>query len=89
MSSDLLGDIPYFAGPLPAGHGFGLTVAVDRGPAKTATIGTEGEYFWEGADGTDFFVDPKEKMIMVFMIQEPGGGYMRDVKRIVYQTIVK
>jgi CubicO group peptidase (beta-lactamase class C family) len=89
MSSDLLGDIPYFAGPLLPGHGFGLTVAVDRGPAKTATIGTEGEYFWEGADGTDFFVDPNEKMIMVFMIQEPGGGFMRDVKRIVYQAIVK
>jgi CubicO group peptidase (beta-lactamase class C family) len=89
MSSDLLGDIPYFAGPLPPGHGFGLTVAVDRGPAKTATIGTEGEYFWEGADGTDFFVDPKEKMIFVYMIQEPGGALMRDVKRIVYQSIVK
>jgi CubicO group peptidase (beta-lactamase class C family) len=89
MSSDLLGDIPVAGGPILPGHGFGLTVAVNRGPAKTATIGSAGEFYWEGAAATDFFVDPKEKLIMVFMIQKNGGiSISREFKRLVYQTIV-
>jgi CubicO group peptidase (beta-lactamase class C family) len=89
MSSDLLGDIPVTGGPILPGHGFGLTVAVNRGPAKTATIGSAGEFYWEGAAATDFFVDPKEKLIMVFMIQKNGGiSISREFKRLVYQTIV-
>jgi len=89
MSSDLLGDIPVAGGPILPGYGFGLTVAVNRGPAKTATIGSAGEYYWEGAAATDFCVDPKEKLIMVFMIQKNGGiAISREFKRVVYQSIV-
>ena len=89
MSSDLLGDIPVAGGPILPGYGFGLTVAVNRGPAKTATIGSAGEYYWEGADATDFFVDPKEKLIMVFMIQKPGGiAISREYKKLVYQSLI-
>jgi CubicO group peptidase (beta-lactamase class C family) len=90
MSSDLLGDLPVAAGPIQPGYGFGLTVTVNRGPARTATIGSAGEYYWEGGTATNFFVDPKEKLIMVFMIQKSGGiAISRQLKRIVYQTIVE
>ena len=90
MSSNLLGDLPVAGGPMLPGYGFGLTVAVNRGPARTATIGSAGEYYWEGAAASLFFVDPKEQLITVFMIQKRAGiSLSREYKRMVYQTIVE
>jgi CubicO group peptidase (beta-lactamase class C family) len=89
MRSDLLGDLPVYGGPMLPGHGFGLTVAVDRGPAKTASVGSAGEYYWEGGSGSDFFVDPKEQLTTVLMIQKRGSiAISRQYKRMVYDTIV-
>ena len=89
MRSDLLGDLPVYGGPMLPGYGFGLTVAVNRGPAKTATIGSAGEYYWEGAAASLFFVDPQEKLLTVYMIQKRRGiAISREYKRMVYQAIV-
>jgi CubicO group peptidase (beta-lactamase class C family) len=89
MASDLLGDLPVFDGPLLRGYGFGLSVAVNRGPAKTATIGSAGEYYWEGAAASLFFVDPSEDLLTVFMIQKREGiDISREYKRMVYQALV-
>src|SRR5262249_35412574 len=52
MRADVLGDLPKAGALLPQGIGFGLTFAVDRGPAQTATIYSKGEYYWGGAAGT-------------------------------------
>lgn len=68
MRSDHLGSLPR-AGLLPEGYGFGLTFAVNLGPGKSATVGTEGEYYWGGAAGTSYWIDPKEHMFGVFLIQ--------------------
>jgi len=90
MSSDLLGDLPVLGGPMLPGYGFGLTVAVNRGPAKTASIGSAGEYYWEGAASSIFFVDPKEQLLTVFMIQKRQGiAISREYKRMVYQAILE
>lgn len=90
MSSDLLGELPVFGGPMLPGYGFGLTVAVNRGPAKTATIGTPGEYYWEGAASSLFFVDPKEDLLTVFMVQKRGGiAISREFKRMVYAALMQ
>jgi CubicO group peptidase (beta-lactamase class C family) len=90
MRSDLLGDLPVFGGPMLPGYGFGLTVAINRGPAQTASIGSAGEYYWEGAAASLFFIDPKEKLITVFMIQKRRGiSISREYKRMVYQTIIE
>jgi CubicO group peptidase (beta-lactamase class C family) len=90
MSSDLLGDLPVFDGPMLPGYGFGLSVAVNRGPAKTATIGSAGEYYWEGAAASLFFVDPSEDLLTVFMIQKREGiAISREYKRMVYQAMVE
>jgi CubicO group peptidase (beta-lactamase class C family) len=90
MSSDLLGDLPVFDGPMLPGYGFGLSVAVNRGPAKTATIGSAGEYYWEGAAASLFFVDPSEDLLTVFMIQKREGiAISREYKRMVYQALVE
>jgi len=89
MSSDLLGDLPVFDGPMLPGYGFGLSVAVNRGPAKTATIGSAGEYYWEGAAASLFFVDPSENLLTVFMVQKREGiDISREYKRMVYQALV-
>ena len=89
MSSDLLGDLPVFDGPMLPGYGFGLSVAVNRGPAKTATIGSAGEYYWEGAAASLFFVDPSEDLLTVFMVQKREGiDISREYKRMVYQALV-
>ena len=89
MSSDLLGDLPIYGGPVVPGYGFGLTVAVNRGPAKTASVGSAGEYYWEGAASSIFFVDPKEKLITVYMIQDRRGiAISREYKRLLYTTLV-
>jgi CubicO group peptidase (beta-lactamase class C family) len=90
MSSDTLGDLPIYGGPVVPGYGFGLTVAVNRGPAKTASIGTAGEYYWEGAASSIFFVDPKEKLITVYMIQKRRGvAISREYKRMIYTAVTK
>jgi CubicO group peptidase (beta-lactamase class C family) len=90
MRSNHLGDLPR-AGLLADGYGFGLTFAVNLGPGKSATVGSEGEYYWGGAAGTGFWIDPKEKMIGVFLIQVlpptniPAGDQF---KRMAYQALV-
>ena len=90
MSSDLLGDLPVLGGGDLTGYGFGLTVAVNKGPAKTASIGSAGEYYWEGAAASIFFVDPKEKLLTVYMVQKRRGlPLSRNYKRMVYQTIAE
>lgn len=68
MRSDHLGSLPR-AGLLGDGYGFGLTFAVNLGPGKSPTVGSAGEYYWGGAAGTGFWIDPKEHMMGVFLIQ--------------------
>ncbi len=90
MSSNLLGDIPSVNNVNGRiGYGFGLTFAVNLGIDKTATIGSKGEYNWGGAAGTAFWVDPKEDMIGVFMVQVLPMRTVKDqFKQLAYQAIV-
>ena len=90
MRVDHLGSLARTAS-LPEGFGFGLTFAVNLGPGKAATIGSEGEYYWGGAAGTSFWIDPKEHMIGVFLVQMLPSGELtgRDqFKRLAYQALV-
>jgi CubicO group peptidase (beta-lactamase class C family) len=90
MRSDHLGDLPR-AGLLQDGYGFGLTFAVNRGPGKTPTVGSAGEYYWGGAAGTSFWLDPKEHLFGVFLINvlPPTGIPAADqFKRMTYQALV-
>ena len=89
MTSDHLGDLPR-ASLLPAGYGFGFTMAVSHGAGKTGVIGSEGEYFWGGAAGTRFWIDPKEQMIGIFMIQilpHTNLTYGSQFRQLAYQAI--
>jgi CubicO group peptidase (beta-lactamase class C family) len=77
---------------LPAGTGFGLGFAVRRETGRFEVTGNAGEYFWAGAAGTGFYVDPKEDLICVWMTQgQPGLPRRYDrylFKQMVYQALV-
>jgi CubicO group peptidase (beta-lactamase class C family) len=51
------------------GTGFGLGFAVIEDPTALGGNSSEGEYYWGGAAGTIFWVDPVEELIGIVMIQ--------------------
>lgn len=95
MASDHLGPDTKFAGvtTLPGGTGFGLGFAVRHETGRFEVPGNAGEYFWAGAAGTGFYVDPKDEIVCVWMTQgQPGIARRYDrylFKQMVYQAIVK
>ena len=73
----------------PAGEGFGLSVRVVTDHAARGTLLSDGTYGWSGAQGTHFFVDPKEQLVGVLMIQTPNVTEIRgDFENLVAQAIV-
>jgi CubicO group peptidase (beta-lactamase class C family) len=42
---------------------------VMRDSAAAGDMSSEGTFFWGGAAGTQFWIDPKEDMVVVAMIQ--------------------
>ncbi len=95
MSADHLGTLGRTRGlaTLAPGIGFGLTFAIVQNPGQLGALGTVGEYYWGGAAGTKFWIDPKEKIVTVFMVNifpSPGGApdLGNQFKTLVYQSIV-
>jgi CubicO group peptidase (beta-lactamase class C family) len=93
MTSDHLGSAivpgPYY---LPgAGYGFGLGFAVRRDAGVGMANSSVGEYNWAGAGGTAFWVDPKEDMFVVFMMQSPSKRthYRAVLRDMIYAAMVK
>ena len=72
------------------GQGFGLNFAVVKDPVEADSI-SKGEYYWGGAAGTWFWIDPLEDLVFVGMIQQFGQN-RPDVRslsrRLTYQAIV-
>ena len=85
MTSDHLGGLPSMSDLLPPGHGFGLGFAVRLQTGIAPVAGSEGLYFWGGMAGTTFFVDPKEDLYAVLMVQAPG---QRDEVRALFRNLV-
>ncbi|MFN7949675.1 MAG: serine hydrolase domain-containing protein [Blastocatellia bacterium] len=86
MSSDHLGEIQM---GMP-GYGFGLGFAVSKAPGQAGMMGSAGEYNWGGAAGTKFWIDPKEDMIGIYMIQilpHTGLEYGSEFRVMAYQSI--
>ena len=74
-----------------AGTGFGLGFAVNKDVARTMIPGSAGEFYWGGMFSTAFFVDPVEKVHMVFMTQlSPSSVYpiRRELKTLIYSALV-
>jgi CubicO group peptidase (beta-lactamase class C family) len=95
MTADHLGPYTQFSGntTLPDGTGFGLGFAVRNQTGRFEVTGNAGEYYWAGAAGTGFYVDPKDGLICVWMTQaQPGMARRHDrylFKQMVYQAITQ
>ena len=75
-----------------AGTGFGLGFAVVNDPARTMMPASRGEFYWGGAYSTAFFVDPVERLTMVFMTQlYPSSTYpiRRQLKTLIYSALTQ
>ena len=83
---------PYGFAPTPRdGEGFGLGFAVRTQAGRNQRPGHPGEFFWQGIWGTAFWVDPKEKLVAVLMIQvpaAPGVHYQSLIRNLVYQALM-
>lgn len=68
--------------------GFGIDFFVRTGQPKTAeeNRGAVGEFFWDGAWSTLFWVDPANKLTAVFLVQTApfDGTLHRDFRKAVY-----
>ncbi len=73
-----------------AGTGFGLGFAVNIDVARSMIPGSVGEYYWGGMFSTAFFIDPVERLTMVFMTQmSPSNVYpiRRELKTLIYSAL--
>ncbi|HKU04900.1 MAG TPA: serine hydrolase domain-containing protein [Bradyrhizobium sp.] len=78
--------------PHRAGFSFGLGVAVRVREGLAAVPGNPGEFSWNGAYGTQFFCDPKERLVVVVGTAAPGDlrkYYREQVQDIVYGAMVR
>jgi CubicO group peptidase (beta-lactamase class C family) len=91
MTSDHVGpetkiarDHYYFPG---ATSGFGLGFAV-RTQVPASTSWPLGEYRWDGVGGTFFFIDPKDDMFAICMMQAPSQRerIQTELKTLIYQA---
>ena len=74
------------------GEGFGLGVRVVSNPAARNSWLSPGSFGWSGAYNTHFFIDPKEKIVAIFMTQvaalETRGQLRDDFELAVMQALV-
>jgi CubicO group peptidase (beta-lactamase class C family) len=76
-----------------AGTGFGLGVAVVYDPAAANSKQGAGSYYWSGIAGTWFWIDPKNELFFIGMIQRRGGvgqdavNFRRDSTKLVYEAL--
>ena len=77
--------------PTRADYGFGLGVAVRTTPGISRTMTSVGEFSWPGASGTNWWVDPREELTVVWMAHSPGAirwHFRQVINALVYQALV-
>ena len=57
--------------------------------AARNTFLSNGSFGWSGAFGTHFWVDPKEKLVAILMVQTANQEISRDFETTVMQSIVE
>lgn len=90
MGSNHVGEM--FNGKLgrPAhGMGFGLLVAVIQDSTAAGLRVSNASFGWDGAFGTQTWVDPKEKMVTIIMMQTQTPALQRDFENAVMQAIIE
>jgi CubicO group peptidase (beta-lactamase class C family) len=89
MRTEDLHGLPHIGGTLPEWAGFGLTFAVNPGPGKSGEPASEGSYWWGGAAGTSFWIDPKEHLFGIFFINilPPNNSAAQQFQRLTYLAL--
>jgi CubicO group peptidase (beta-lactamase class C family) len=90
MASNHVGDM--FNGKLgrPAhGMGYGLLVGVVEDSVAAGLRVSTGSFGWDGAYGTQAWIDPAEKMVTIVMIQTQVVSVQRDFENAVMQAIME
>jgi CubicO group peptidase (beta-lactamase class C family) len=67
-----------------SGFGLGFAVRTIANPPLPS-----GEYRWDGVGGTFFFIDPRDDMFTIVMMQSPSqrGRIETEVKQLVYEAL--
>lgn len=84
-ASGIARDHAYFPGPT-SGFGLGFAVRTSQPPNTSWALG---EYRWDGAGGTFFFIDPKDDMFVVCMMQTPTqrGRIQLGLRTLIYEAL--
>jgi Beta-lactamase class C and other penicillin binding proteins len=72
------------------GYSYGNFCRVMTDTAKAASNGSIGEFGWDGWSGCYFFVEPKEQLVMIYMLQRcdgTGTDYIRKLRNIVFGAL--
>ena len=71
------------------GEGFGLSVRVVNSAVASGSRVSDGSFGWSGVYGTHFWVDQKEELVAVLMIQTPVRDMRPEFENAVMQAIIK
>ncbi|HEV8197385.1 MAG TPA: serine hydrolase domain-containing protein [Gemmatimonadales bacterium] len=89
MTASHTGDL---GDPLGPGNGFGLGFEILVDPGAAGEYGSPGTYSWGGIYGTTFWVDPREHLVGIVMIQRfpTTGTRIRELFRaLAYSALMK
>jgi CubicO group peptidase (beta-lactamase class C family) len=82
---------PTDTSPMPEmGQGFGLGFAIRTALGHNPLPGSVGTYYWNGAYGTSFWIDPEQNLIAMQLIQMPfpqGLPYRRVFRNMTYAAL--
>jgi CubicO group peptidase (beta-lactamase class C family) len=92
-TNNLEPDISVGLGAKSKGTGFGVDFAIIMDPKASRSNEPEGSFYWGGAYGTWFWIDPKNEVVFVGMIQNTrtglsGEGTLRSISaKAVYDAL--
>lgn len=85
MTSNQLGDIPF-----NPGIGFGLGFSIRQDLGRAGEEGSVGEFGWGGAYHSQYWVDPRERLTVVYLTQVIPAGDLDDhakLRALIYQAL--
>ena len=73
------------------GTGFGLGFGILTDPIEAGVMASKGSYFWGGAAGTIFWIDPEEELVGIAMMQLMGSpwAFRKEMMVLSYQAITE